>query len=644
MDQSRQKVGLTRLPLRAAGFVALVCIAILGTSGWWEWSAREAVLKSAESEMANLARSLTQHAEDSLDLLDSGIVGVVSRLEMDGTGPATIAKLQHVLDARRNAIHRIHGFAIIDERGDWLTSSGSVTSELDDDLFLRHHRLSPDRGAFTGPPVQNRADGEWVVTLSRRFNHADGSFAGVVLGTISSSYLSQFYEQFEVGYLRGLTLMHADGRVIARTPDNEKYVGRDLSSKPLFTTPSLRVSAGAYRFTSPLDQSDKISFFRRSDRFPLVLLATARKDELLASWRSAALMRMVFVLALVILIAIIGGFLVRQLLRGRQMAAALASKEAGFRLLAEGSSDMVTRIDLDDCIRYASPSSIRIVGLRPDQLVGNSALAGINPLDLPAVQLIVDRLKRGEIEEGRATSRTRHPDKGEIWLESTLRVTRKENGAIDGAIAISRDVTQQKDLEGRLEALATEDGLTGLANRRSFDERFREEWSRSTRERVPLGLLMIDLDRFKAYNDRYGHPAGDACLRTVAGILAAEARRPADLPARYGGEEFVVLLPNTDAAGCARIGEKIRRALRAAALPHEPNSPSKLVTASIGAAVCRPGIERWSDITVLVEAADRALYAAKNGGRDRLVMSEEIASPLPSVASRLPAARLSKAS
>jgi PAS domain S-box-containing protein len=472
MDHARHRVGLTRLPLRAAAFVALVCVAIFGTGAWREWCTREALLKSAETEMANLARSLTQHAEDSLDLLDSGIVGVVSRLEMDGTGPETISKLHNVLDARRNTIERIHGFAVIDERGRWLSSSGALTSALSDDLFFRHHRQSTDRGAFTGPPLRNLADGEWIVTLSRRFNHPDGSFAGVVLGSISAGYLSQFYGEFEVEHLSGLTLLHADGRIIAHSPDNAKYVGRDVSNKPLFSNPALlQVAAGAYRFSSPFDGKERISFFKRSARFPLVLLATARKDVLLASWRSAAIVRMLFVLALVVLIAVIGTVLVRQLLRGRQMAGAIASKEASFRLLAEGSSDLVTRIGLDDRISYASPSSIRIVGLRPDELVGQSALVGVNPLDLPAAREVVERLKRGEIEEGRTTCRTRHPQKGEIWLESTLRVTRKDNGEIDGAVAISRDVTAQKDLEERLETLATEDGLTGLANRRTFDAR-----------------------------------------------------------------------------------------------------------------------------------------------------------------------------
>jgi len=316
-------------------------------------------------------------------------------------------------------------------------------------------------------------------------------------------------------------------------------------------------------------------------------------------------------------------------MRSRQLARVLASSEANFRLLAEGSSDMVTRIRLDDIVSYASPSSLRVVGWHPRQLVGHSALSGMNPADVPAVQDTIDRLKRGEIEEGRTTRRTIHRDKGEIWIESTLRVTRNENGEIDGAVAITRDVTDQKILEEKLEALAIEDGLTGLANRRRFDQRLLEEWARAQRERTSLALLIVDLDHFKAYNDAYGHLAGDSCLRAVARILAEEAGRAGDLAARYGGEEFALLLPNTDSAGCSRIGERVRSALRKAAIPHALNPPFNMVTASLGGAVCRPGAERSVTPTALIEAADRALYVAKDQGRDRLAMSAPVLTLLP---------------
>ncbi|WP_063692194.1 sensor domain-containing diguanylate cyclase [Bradyrhizobium stylosanthis] len=624
MNVLAQRAGWSRLPLRAAAFVVLTCATILGVSGWREWAARDAVLKGAETEMANVARSLTQHAEDSLDLLDSGVVGVVSRLEMDGTEPATIAKLRNLLEVRKKAMERVHSFAIIDDHGNWLTSPGTIGATFSDDAFFRHHQLSPKREAHIGRPVKSLIDGEWVVTLSRRFNKPDGSFGGVVLATISSKYLSHFYEQFEIGRNSSVALTHGDGLIIARNPSNEKYVGRSVADAPLFRDASLQRPSGAYHFKSPLDGAERVSFFKRSGRYPLVLLATVDREELLAPWRAAAISRMLYVLALVMLIAIIGAVLVRQLQRGQHMAAALIEKEAHFRLLAEGSSDMVTRIGLDERLRYVSPSSIRVVGWRANQLIGTPALAGIHADDLPLVQALVDAMKRGEKEEARVTYRNSHRQNGEVWLESTMRVTRKDNGRVDGVVAISRDITEQKKLETKLETLAIEDSLTGLANRRRFDERLNEEWARAYRDRSTLGLLMIDVDRFKAYNDEYGHPAGDACLRVVAQVIAAEVQRPGDLAARYGGEEFAMLLPNTDAAGCARIGERIRKAIRAAGLVHTTNSASGHVTASLGGATCRPAFERTAGVGTLVEAADQALYAAKEAGRNRLMMSIEV--------------------
>jgi diguanylate cyclase (GGDEF)-like protein/PAS domain S-box-containing protein len=627
MEAARYKIVLARLPFRAASFVALVCVAILGLSAAREWSAREAALKVAEVDQANLARSLTQHAEDSFDLLDTSILGAVTRLETDGTGRATLSKLQDILVARKAASKRVNAIGIVDEHGDWLASSGGMGKNLSDREYFRHHRQSTDRAVFIGLPVKSSMTGEWVVTLSRRFNHADGSFGGLVVASIGAEYFSGFYRQFDLGESGTISLVSADGIILARVPDNGANVGRDVSEGAIFKAVRAGGSTGANYLKSQLDGLLRISFHQQSSRYPFIVVVTRAQDEVLASWRQATIIRMAVVLGLVVLIAVMGFYLVRQLLRGQQMTAALASKEANFRVVAEGSSDMVTRIGLDEQISYVSPSSVRIVGWRPDQLVGTPALAGVNPQDLPRVQEVVAALKRGEIEETRVAYRTRHRERSEIWVESTLRVTRN-GGEVDGVVAITRDVTQQKTLEGKLETLATVDGLTGLANRRRFDERLLEEWGRAYRERTSLSLLMIDLDHFKAYNDQYGHPAGDECLRAVAGVLAAEAKRTTDLAARYGGEEFVMLLPNTDAAGCARIGERVLREIRDLGIAHRLNFPSRIVTASIGGAVCRPGVERSAGHASLVEAADQALYAAKDHGRDQLVMTKSAAQKL----------------
>jgi diguanylate cyclase (GGDEF)-like protein len=197
------------------------------------------------------------------------------------------------------------------------------------------------------------------------------------------------------------------------------------------------------------------------------------------------------------------------------------------------------------------------------------------------------------------------------------------NGEITGVVAISRDMTEHKDLEQKLAALATLDGLTGIANRRHFDEHLEREWARARRDGTALALLLIDVDHFKKYNDRYGHQAGDACLKRVAQTLAVQTRRAADIAARYGGEEFVLLLPDTDRAGCELIGRKIRSSLADLGIDHELNLPSRKVTVSIGGATATWQNAKASSSS-LIEAADRALYSAKDEGRDRLVRSGRI--------------------
>jgi diguanylate cyclase (GGDEF)-like protein/PAS domain S-box-containing protein len=620
----RRKADLTRLPFWAAVFVALICTAILTLSVLREWDAREVVLKTAEVNMANLARSLTQHAEDSFDLLDASIIGVVTRLEVDGPTPYTLATLQKVIEARKTGLKRINALIICDENGNWLASTGVKGPNLSTREYFLHHMQSDTHGAYMGHPVKSNTSGEWITTMSRRFNHHDGSFAGVVIATVSAEYFSRFYRQFDTGANSAIALERTDGFVMARSPDDGTYAGRDISDRPLFRDPNLQSSGGAYYFRSPLDGLQRLSFYKRSDRFPFLVLATVERDEVLAPWREAAIIRMSFVVVLIGLIAIVGLLLVRQMVARQGLMSTLAAREADFRLLAEESSDMVTRIGFDGQLIYVSPSSARVVGWSPDQLTGTPALAGVNADDLPAIDETVGALRRGDITDARVVYRTRHRDVQEVWIESTMRVTRKSGtNEIDGVVAISRDVTQQKNAEQKLGALAIRDGLTGLANRGRFDERLQEEWARALREGTPLSLLMIDVDHFKKFNDQYGHPAGDACLRSVARTLRADARRPGDLAARYGGEEFVLLLPNTEAAGCKLVGERVRQELRRLDIVHAMNPPTKRVTVSLGGATIWPNPEFAMETSSLVDAADRALYAAKDRGRDRLMMSDE---------------------
>ncbi|MCA1501271.1 diguanylate cyclase [Bradyrhizobium sp. NBAIM14] len=622
-----RELGKTRLPLWAAGFVVLTCVAILGLSAWREWEARNADLRNAEIDVTNLAQSLIQHADDTFELADTILVGLVHRLEIDGMGPDTIMKLQAYLPTRKSS-ERIRGIFIYDATGRWLATTEHLDfSKLNnsDREYFQRHRDSTDTGTLIGRPVKSRSGGQWIVTASRRINDSDGGFAGVALLTIDVSYFVKFYERFDIGPNGSASLLNDSGIMLARSRDESgAFVGRDLSDAPLFRSWKSRPAAAVYYFKSPLDGAERLSYYQRSSRYPLMVLASKSQADVLAPWRRAAAARMSFVLGLVLLIAVIGYYLVRQLLQRQRTAQALVAKEANFRLLAEQSSDMVTRIGLNNRLLYVSPSCARITGWSAEELMGTSALAGIHADDMERVEQAIAALKNGEAEEARFVYRQRHRDKGEIWAEAALHVTvASDSGVIDGVVAVVRDMTEQKDLQDRLASLAITDGLTGLANRRAFDDHLADEWARARRDGTQLSLLLIDVDHFKKFNDLYGHLAGDACLRALARILSAQARRPADLAARYGGEEFAVLLPNTGPEGCAEVGEAIRQALLDLAMLHAQNPPSRLVTASIGGAAALPS-QTAMDSSTLVAAADRALYVAKESGRDRLVMSGQV--------------------
>ena len=166
------------------------------------------------------------------------------------------------------------------------------------------------------------------------------------------------------------------------------------------------------------------------------------------------------------------------------------------------------------------------------------------------------------------------------------------------------------------------DALTGLANRRHFDSVFAEEWARAQRSGQPLALLMLDVDFFKAYNDYYGHQAGDDCLRRIAHFLRGAARRAGDLVARYGGEEFVVVAADTDLAAALNLAEAMRATVAAAAIPHAVSSlAGGTATVSIGVAVAVP---RYGDAPEhLLSRADEALYRAKSRGRNQVAQPGE---------------------
>ncbi|MEM9542215.1 MAG: diguanylate cyclase [Cyanobacteria bacterium P01_E01_bin.42] len=186
------------------------------------------------------------------------------------------------------------------------------------------------------------------------------------------------------------------------------------------------------------------------------------------------------------------------------------------------------------------------------------------------------------------------------------------------AFIVGIDITKRQQTLAVLQRLATFDGLTQIANRRCFDETLEREWRRMMRDEEPLSLILCDVDRFKSYNDTYGHQAGDDCLQKIAAAMAEAAQRPGDLVARYGGEEFGLILPSTPSYGAVTVAKNIRKSLKGLKIPHE-QVRTGYVTVSFGISSLIPTTR--SSFAGLLEAADRALYQAKAEGRDRIVVS-----------------------
>lgn len=206
---------------------------------------------------------------------------------------------------------------------------------------------------------------------------------------------------------------------------------------------------------------------------------------------------------------------------------------------------------------------------------------------------------------------------------------------LSGAIRLKREMDVRKLREAELaqanlalERLSSLDGLTGIANRRAFDDFLAREWRRCARESRPIAVVLLDVDHFKTYNDRYGHGAGDDCLVQVAKVLETCARRPGDLVARYGGEEFVAVLSGTDLAGARVVAQAVCDGVAAQAIPHEASSAASCVTVSVGVATEYPNSAQGDGTREgarrLVERADQALYLAKADGRNRCRTADAI--------------------
>jgi len=279
---------------------------------------------------------------------------------------------------------------------------------------------------------------------------------------------------------------------------------------------------------------------------------------------------------------------------------------------------------LQDLVMPGADGFTLVRYFRADPQVGNVPIIVLSSKEEP-------RDKSRAFELGASDYLVKIPDRIELLarIRAHARSFTAQRERDEAFRALSELKAELEEKNVQLQLLTVTDGLTGLANRRHLDAVLDLEWRRCQRERAPLALLLMDIDYFKKYNDAYGHPAGDACLRQVADALKRSVRRPADVVARYGGEEFACVLPNTPEVGAVTVASALRMEVAALQLAHCASDVAPHVTLSLGvvSVVPNPG----GSVAALIAAADGALYEAKRGGRNRHAVAAQLAEAQPSV-------------
>lgn len=504
-DSARQAMAVKRDAQLASCLLLLVFVSVLAATCWQIWSARERALDAIDTHNRNLAQTLDTYAEGVLTQSSMLLLGMAERLEVQGVTPELLQRMRKLVNRQEHLLNQLNELLVVDARGQWLMSSKgefSAHANSADRRFFLQHRDNPSHDIFIGPAIRSQSTGEWVLTISRRFEDQQGAFAGAIIVTLGIENFLGLFGKIDIGKQGVIALATARGQLLVRYPFREQSMGQDYSRSPNFLRYFSGLTSGTASFHSGVDGTERLYAFRRNERYPVFTTVAQGKHEALSAWRRQALLTAGVVLSLLAAVMVIGWRLIQ-------------------------------------AIRLRAQAEVSLVAAREKLLQAN----------------------------------------------------------------------------GQLERLATEDPLTGLANRRHFDQALAQELRRAAREATPLALLLVDLDHFKRFNDSYGHVAGDECLKAVSAQLALCAKRPGDLAARYGGEEMGIILPRTDLAGAMHIARQLQQGIQALGIAHRA-SPFGCVTVSIGVATLQGEPGPRSPVQ-LIEAADRALYRAKAAGRNR---------------------------
>ncbi|WP_248749262.1 sensor domain-containing diguanylate cyclase [Pseudomonas sp. MWU15-20650] len=340
-------------------FVAAVCISLIAISIWGVFSSLEYHLHEKKIEMSNLSKTLSSSISATLTQADTVILGVKERLEAEGTGAENLKKLGDILKIQQKRLPHIHGFFIYDEQGRWLFNSNGIipagANNSDRDYFI-YHRDHADPATFIGPSILSRSTNEWIITVSKRINHPDGSFAGVTIATLYLNYFLSLYDDVDLGNNGIINLVSSTGRIVVRKPFRDADVGTDISSGQAFSLLTPAVNSGTATIKSFVDGVERIISFRRIDGYPLVIITAFDRSEILADWRNESLASLLVSSILLVILSLLGYRLIKLMSRQMQAQKELqisqaiyieANKTLGALALKDGLTGLFNRRQFD---------------------------------------------------------------------------------------------------------------------------------------------------------------------------------------------------------------------------------------------------------------------------------------------------------